>query len=102
MNSSASVASDGSHSDVSSLLFHPVSLWQCQGSLMLHRVEPAMKHQERVQTLCDVHMHYFGSNLQLDYEKFDPRDEVLVEQQHCGGNTLHVFREKIMPGSEFL
>lgn len=67
---------------------------------MLHRSEPAMKHQERVQTLCEVHMHYFGSNLKLDYEKVDPRDEVIVEQQHCGGNTLYVFREKILPGSK--
>ena len=68
-----------------------------QGSLMLHRAEPAMKHQERVQTMCDVTMHYFGSTLRLDYEKFDPRDDVVVEQQHCGGNTLLVFREKILP-----
>ena len=56
-----------------------------------------MKHQERVQTLCDVTMHYFGSSLRLDYERLDPLDEVIVEQQHCGGNTLYVFREKILP-----
>ena len=68
---------------------------------MLHRTEPAMKHQERVQTFCDVTVHYFGSNLKLDYEKFDPRDEITVEQQHCGGNTLPVFREKVLPGREY-
>ena len=69
---------------------------------MLHRQEPAMKHQERVQTLCDVNMHYFGNSLSLEYERFDPRDEVMVEQQHCGGNTLIVFREKILPGSKLI
>ncbi len=70
-----------------------------QGYLMLGRLEPAMKHQERVQTLCDITMHYFGSNIKLDYERFDPRDEVIVEQQHCGGNTLAIFKERIMPHS---
>ena len=65
---------------------------------MLHRQEPAMKHQERVQTMADVTLHYFGSNLKLDYEKFDPRDEIVVEQQHCGGNTLAVYKEKVLPG----
>ncbi|ELT88540.1 hypothetical protein CAPTEDRAFT_170265, partial [Capitella teleta] len=60
-----------------------------------------VRHQERVQTMCDVHMHFFGSNLNLDYEKFDPRDEIMVEQQHCGGNTLIVFKEKILPASDF-
>ena len=45
-------------------------------------------------------MHYFGSNLKLDYERTDPRDEVMIEQQHCGGNTLIVFREHILPHSK--
>jgi hypothetical protein len=67
---------------------------------MLHRPEPAMKHQERVQTLCDVTVHYFGPALRLDYEKFDPRDDIAVAQQHCGGNALYVFKEKVLPGRE--
>ena len=46
-------------------------------------------------------MHYFGSSLKLEGERFDPREEVCMEQQHCGGNTLTVFREKILPGSEW-
>ena len=71
-----------------------------QGYLLLHRTEPALKHQDRVQTLCDVTMHYFGSNLKLDYERTDPRDEVMIEQQHCGGNTLVVFREQILAHSK--
>lgn len=71
-----------------------------QGTLMLHRQEPAVKSQEKVQTFCSISMHYFGSSLRLDYEKFDPRDDIIVEQQHCGGNTLNVFKEKILPGSK--
>ncbi len=69
---------------------------------MIHRQEPALKDQEQVQTMSEVSMHYFGSTLKLDYERFDPRDEVLVEQQHCGGNTLVVFKEKVMPRSKHL
>merc|ERR1712012_655978 len=36
-----------------------------------------------------------------DYEKVDPTDEVTVEQQHCGGNTLLVFKERILPHCDF-
>lgn len=68
---------------------------------MLHRSEPAMKHQDKIHTMCEVTIHYFGSNLKLDYEKFDPRDEVIVDQQHCGGNTLAVFKNKLLPGSKW-
>ena len=67
---------------------------------MLHRTEPAVKGQEQIQTFVEVSMHYFGSSLKLDYERFDPRDHVTVEQQHCGGNTLLVFNEKILPSSK--
>ena len=92
---------DGDKSCKYTIRYHMTRFIPFQGSLMLHRSEPAMKHQERVQTLCDVSMHYFGSNLQLDYEKLDPTDEIIVEQQHCGGNTLLVFKERILPHSEW-
>ena len=80
--------------------FNRFSFVLFQGYLLIHRTEPALKHQERVQTLCDVTMHYFGSNLKLEYERTDPRDEVMIEQQHCGGNTLVVFRENILAHSK--
>ena len=71
-----------------------------QGSLALHRKEPAMRHQDKPHSNVEVTIHYFGSNLRLECERPDPRDEVTVLQQHCGGNTLTVYREKLMPGSK--
>ena len=59
-----------------------------------------MRKPNAPHTNCEVRMHYFGSALQLDFERFDPRDSVIIKQQHCGGNTLTVFEEKILPGSE--
>ena len=61
-----------------------------------------MKHLDNLHTHCEITMHYFGSSLKLESERFDPREEVCVEQQHCGGNTLTVFRRKIMPGGKDL
>lgn len=67
---------------------------------MLHRQEPAMMHQGEVQTLCEVTMKYFGPSLILPRDQRDPTQEVEIEQQHCGGNTLPVFKERIKPGGK--
>ncbi|XP_052248948.1 glutamate-rich protein 3-like isoform X2 [Dreissena polymorpha] len=72
-----------------------------EGSLMLHRQEPAMMHQGEIQTLCEITMKYHGPNLTLPRDQFDPTQEVSIEQQHCGGNTLPVFKERIQGGSTF-
>ncbi|CAG2234040.1 unnamed protein product [Mytilus edulis] len=72
-----------------------------QGTLMLHRQEPAMMHQGEVQTLCEVTMKYYGPNLILPRDQRDPTQDIEIEQQHCGGNTLPVFKERIKPGDEF-
>lgn len=72
-----------------------------QGSLMLHRSEPAMMHQGEVQTLCEITMKYHGPNLTLPRDQFDPTQEVSIEQQHCGGNTLPVFKERLHAGCKF-
>ncbi|XP_064596721.1 glutamate-rich protein 3-like [Liolophura sinensis] len=71
------------------------------GQLIIHRQEPAMKGQEKVQSFCTVSIKYHGKKLVLPKDQVDPYQEVLVEQQHCGGNTLHVFKEKLLPGSTF-
>ncbi|VDI65896.1 Hypothetical predicted protein [Mytilus galloprovincialis] len=71
------------------------------GTLMLHRQEPAMMHQGEVQTLCEVTMKYYGPNLILPRDQRDPTQDIEIEQQHCGGNTLPVFKERIKPGDEF-
>jgi hypothetical protein len=72
-----------------------------QGNLMLHRQEPAMMHQGEVQTLCEITMKYHGPNLTLPRDQFDPTQEVSIEQQHCGGNTLPVFKERLQAGSMY-
>nr|XP_022321734.1 glutamate-rich protein 3-like isoform X9 [Crassostrea virginica] len=72
-----------------------------EGSLMLHRQEPAMMHQGEVQTLCEITMKYHGPNLTLPRDQYDPTQNVTIDQQHCGGNTLPVFRENLKPGEIF-
>lgn len=67
---------------------------------MLHRQEPAMMHQGEVQTLCEITMKYHGPNLTLPRDQYDPTQEVSIEQQHCGGNTLPVFKERLQAGSK--
>lgn len=81
--------------------FNMLTLTLLQGALMLHRQEPAMMHQGEVQTLCEITMKYHGPNLTLPRDQFDPTQEVSIEQQHCGGNTLPVFKERLQAGSKF-
>ena len=66
----------------------------------LHRPETAKAHSGDQQTLCRVVMKYHGWALKLAREKMDPTQEVIVEQQHCGGNTLTVFKERLLPGGK--
>jgi len=43
-------------------------------------------------------MCYYGSPLHLECDRIDRRDEIIVEQQHCGGNTVVVYSGKLLPG----
>jgi len=45
-----------------------------------------------------ITLQYYGSHLDLTHRWLDPRDEVIIEQQHCGGNTVYVYRDRISPG----
>ena len=47
-----------------------------------------------------VTMCYYGTPVHLDCELTDRRDEVVVQQQHCGGNPLIVYSGKLLPGGE--
>ncbi|XP_021344601.1 glutamate-rich protein 3-like, partial [Mizuhopecten yessoensis] len=71
------------------------------GALMLHRQEPAVMHQGEVQTLCEITMKYHGPNLTLPRDQYEPKQEVAIDQQHCGGNTLTVFKERLKAGDKF-
>ncbi|ESN95909.1 hypothetical protein HELRODRAFT_178825 [Helobdella robusta] len=50
---------------------------------------------------CYVTMRYYGDAIQLSNSWMVRRDEVVVEQQHCGGSTITVFKDKLCPGSDF-
>lgn len=50
---------------------------------------------------CLVTMHYYGDPIRLSELWSYRKDEITVEQQHCGGNTLVVFRGRLAPGSDF-
>lgn len=81
---------------------HPIRCpKRSKGTLMLHRAEPAFKIQDQVQTFCEIVMRYFGSHISLERDGVDPRHQILVEQQHCGGSTLAVFKELLLPKSDF-
>ena len=45
-----------------------------------------------------VTLQYFGSHLDLTRRWLDTRDDVLIEQQPSGANTVYVFRDRISPG----
>ncbi|XP_071855597.1 uncharacterized protein [Apostichopus japonicus] len=73
-----------------------------KGSLTLHRKEPAFPHAGQLQTNCDVTVRYRGSSLKLQYEREDLRDEIMVYQQHCGGENLIVFEGMAEPGTDLV
>ncbi|CAF0775880.1 unnamed protein product [Adineta ricciae] len=56
------------------------------------------------QPLCEVSMIYYGQKSPYDYDNcwFKPDgDEIMVSQQHCGGENLTVYRGHVKPGGIF-
>jgi len=48
-----------------------------------------------------ITLQYYGSHLELTQRRWlDPRDDVIIEQQHCGGNTVYVYHDRVSPGSK--
>jgi len=45
-------------------------------------------------------MCYYGLPVHLESDRTDRHDDVVVEQQHCGGNTLTVYAGKLLPSGE--
>jgi len=45
-------------------------------------------------------MVYYGPKMQVDYDHlvFEPLDEIIVMQQHCGGENIIVYKEYLKPG----
>lgn len=48
-------------------------------------------------------MIYYGPHTKVDYDHnlFEPTDEIMVMQQHCGGENLIVYRNRLEAGKEF-
>ncbi|GFS02228.1 glutamate-rich 3 [Elysia marginata] len=69
----------------------------------LHPASGVQKFKGQQETMCKVSMVYHGSSLSLAREMLPGRSkqDVVVEQQHCGGNTLNVFRDCLERGSNF-
>ena len=70
-------------------------------SLELHRREPPMIYKKQPRSLCLITFKYLGQIVNLDREMEDPRDEIVVDQQHCGGGNLCVYKGKLLPGNNF-
>lgn len=49
-------------------------------------------------------MVYYGPKLKVDFDHlvFEPTDEVIVMQQHCGGENVIVYKENLKPGGFYL
>ncbi|CAF3632135.1 unnamed protein product [Rotaria sordida] len=52
---------------------------------------------------CRITMVYYGPHTKLEYDHslFEPVDEIIVMQQHCGGENLIVYKDHLKPGDEF-
>lgn len=52
---------------------------------------------------CKITMIYYGPHTKIDYDHslFEPVDEIIVMQQHCGGENLIVFKKNLRIGDEF-
>ncbi|UJR29948.1 hypothetical protein I4U23_017495 [Adineta vaga] len=52
---------------------------------------------------CQIQMIYYGPHTKVDYDRmvFSDIDEVMVMQQHCGGENLIVYKGLLKPGAEF-
>ncbi|XP_066500312.1 glutamate-rich protein 3 isoform X2 [Hoplias malabaricus] len=53
------------------------------------------------QIAVSVKMVYFGKSVHLSHDLMDPKDEVKVFQQHCGGENLCVYKGRLKEGEVF-
>lgn len=46
---------------------------------------------------CKVTMQYHGKGINIPFDKhvFDSKDQIIVSQQHCGGENLVVFKRRL-------
>ena len=48
-------------------------------------------------------MVYYGPKVKIDYDHlvFEPVDEVMIMQQHCGGESIVVYKDHLKAGGLF-
>jgi hypothetical protein len=53
---------------------------------------------------CQITMVYYGPHTKVDYDHslFEPVDEIIVMQQHCGGENLIVYKDNLKAGGYFI
>lgn len=66
----------------------------------LHREQPGMIVKVRQQSMVEVTMKYIGRPCVADTAFLDLED-VVVEQQHCGGENIKVFQRNLKRGEKF-
>ena len=59
------------------------------------------QQKKKKHTGCSCQFHFHKTNLNIDYTSENDYEEVLVMQQHCGGNALPVFKALMKPDSSF-
>ena len=65
------------------------------------RSSPTLKASEN--DVCRLTMIYYGSHGKVDSDPsslFDSSEEILVMQQHCGGENLVVFKQNLRAGGQ--
>ncbi|CAF2938466.1 unnamed protein product [Rotaria sp. Silwood2] len=74
-------------------------------SLPLHRSRALTKPPDSSLSTppCRITMVYYGPHTKLEYDRtlFEPVDEIIVMQQHCGGENLIVYKDNLKAGDEF-
>merc|ERR1711962_1274691 len=78
---------------------HTMHMTAKSSGARLHRPEPGMIVKVRQQTLCEMKYKYIGRPGMGETAYLDPED-VVIEQQHCGGETIKVYHGLLMPGQK--
>jgi len=78
---------------------HTMHMTARSSGARLHRPEPGMIVKVRQQTLCEMKYKYIGRPGMGETAYLDPED-VVIEQQHCGGETIKVYHGLLMPGQK--
>lgn len=89
------------HSAVKSRRRLPVSRPKSSTNPKELRSSPTLKSSEN--DVCRLTMIYYGSHGKVDSADpslFDPSEEILVMQQHCGGENLVVFKQNLRAGGQ--